>query len=392
MMRSKFLVIAVLSAMTGILIPAQSASAAGPTFPLSTKGNQIVDATGKRVILQGVNWFGMENEAGTLIGLNARDYKTMLRQIKQTGFNTIRIPFSMQTITKGPEVSGVADYIGSNKELKGKTPMEVLDAVVTESEKLGLMIILDNHSQADQGYRNDLWYGQAGYTEDMWVSMWGDLALRYQNSPNVIGFDLKNEPHGKATWGDNAETDWRRAAERAGHEIQSVNSNPLIIVEGIENQVVGGQLLAGHWWGGNLEGVRKNPVRLPVANKIVYSTHEYGPEVAPQPWLVGKNLEKNLLDRWNKGFGYIHDQNIAPILIGEFGAIDYSTKTISGRWMKAFTDYLGKKGMNWTYWAWNPGSGDTGGLLTPDFVTLEKSKMPTILALIKTQNKLLAKR
>ena len=145
MMRSKFLVIAVLSAMTGILIPAQSASAAGPTFPLSTKGNQIVDATGKRVILQGVNWFGMENEAGTLIGLNARDYKTMLRQIKQTGFNTIRIPFSMQTITKGPEVSGVADYIGSNKELKGKTPMEVLDAVVTESEKLGLMIILDNN-------------------------------------------------------------------------------------------------------------------------------------------------------------------------------------------------------------------------------------------------------
>ena len=129
----------------------------------------------------------------------------------------------------------------------------------------------------------------------------------------------------------------------------------------------------------------------PVANKIVYSTHEYGPEVSPQPWLVSKNLEKNLLDRWNKGFGYIYDQNIAPILIGEFGAIDYSTKTISGRWMKAFTDYLGKKGMSWTYWAWNPGSGDTGGLLTPDLVTLEKSKMPTILKLIKTQAKFLKK-
>jgi endoglucanase len=391
-MRNKLGSILLLAAIFGTSIAPSPASAAGPKYPLSTKGNQIVDSAGKRILLQGVNWYGMENEAGTLIGLNARDYKVMLKQIKQTGFNTIRIPFSMQTINKGPEVSGVADYIGANKDLKGKSPMEVLDAVIAESEKLGLMIVLDNHSQADQGYRNDLWYGQAGFTEDMWVSMWRDLAIRYQNSPNVIGFDLKNEPHGKATWGDGTETDWRRAAERAGSEIQSVNSNPLIIVEGIENQVVGGQLLTGHWWGGNLEGVRKNPVRLPVENKIVYSTHEYGPEVAPQPWLVSKNLEKNLLDRWNKGFGYIHDQNIAPILIGEFGAIDYSTKTMSGRWMKAFTDYLGKKGMNWTYWAWNPGSGDTGGLLTPDFVTLEKSKMPTILNLIKTQNKLLAKK
>jgi endoglucanase len=387
--RTKITLVAISSFLFASLTPTFSSAAVSPQYPLSTKGNHIVDSSGNRIIWQGVNWYGMENEAATLIGLNARDYKVMLKQIRTTGFNVIRIPFSMQTITKGPERSGVADYIGSNKELKGKSPIEVLDAVIDEAEKLGLMIILDNHSQADQGYRNDLWYGQAGYTEDMWVSMWKDLALRYKDSPNVVGFDLKNEPHGKATWGDGSETDWRRAAERAGSEIQSVNPNPIIIVEGIENQVEGGQLLSGHWWGGNLEGVRKNPVRLPVANKIVYSLHEYGPEVSPQPWLVSKNLEKNLLDRWNKGFGFIHDQNIAPILVGEFGAINYSTKTVSGRWMKAFTDYLGKKGMNWTYWAWNPGSGDTGGLLTPDFVTLEKSKMPTILKLIKTQGKFL---
>jgi endoglucanase len=371
-------------------IPA--AQAFSPKFPLSTSGNKIVDSSGAQVILQGVNWYGMENEPGTVIGLNARDYKLMLKQIKQTGFNVIRIPFSMQTLTKGKEVSSVADYIGSNRELKDKSPIEVLDALILEANVQGLMIILDNHSQADQGYRYDLWYGQAGYTEDDWVEMWKSLAIRYKNSPNVVGFDLKNEPHGKATWGDGSATDFRRAAERAGTAIQEVNPNPLIIVEGIENQVAGGQKLSGHWWGGNLEGVRNNPVRLPVANKVVYSPHEYGPEVSPQPWLTSKNLEKNLLDRWSKGFGYIHDQKIAPILVGEFGAKDFSTKTISGRWMKAFTDYMGKKGMSWTYWAWNPGSGDTGGLLTPDLVTLEKKKMPTILNLIKVQKKLVAQR
>ena len=381
---------AILSSTFLYAIPA--AQAFSPKFPLSTSGNKIVDSSGAQVILQGVNWYGMENEPGTVIGLNARDYILMLKQIKQTGFNVIRIPFSMQTLTKGKEVSSVADYIGSNRELKDKSPIEVLDALILEANVQGLMIILDNHSQADQGYRNDLWYGQAGYTEDDWVEMWKSLAIRYKDSPNVVGFDLKNEPHGKATWGDGSATDFRRAAERAGTAIQEVNPNPLIIVEGIENQVAGGQKLSGHWWGGNLEGVRNNPVRLPVANKVVYSPHEYGPEVSPQPWLISKNLEKNLLDRWSKGFGYIHDQKIAPILIGEFGAKDFSTKTISGRWMKAFTDYLGKKGMSWTYWAWNPGSGDTGGLLTPDLVTLEKKKMPTILNLIKVQKKLVAQR
>lgn len=373
-----FIVLAAILAST-FLYAIPTAQAFAPKFPLSTSGNKIIDSSGAQVILQGVNWYGMENEPGTVIGLNARDYKLMLKQIKQTGFNVIRIPFSMQTLTKGKEVSSVADYIGSNRELKDKSPIEVLDALILEANVQGLMIILDNHSQADQGYRNDLWYGQAGFTEDNWVEMWKSLAIRYKDSPNVVGFDLKNEPHGKATWGDGSATDFRRAAERAGTAIQEVNPNPLIIVEGIENQVAGGQKLNGHWWGGNLEGVRNNPVRLPVTNKVVYSPHEYGPEVSPQPWLTSKNLEKNLLDRWSKGFGYIHDQKIAPILIGEFGAIDFSPKTLSGRWIKTFTDYLGKKGMSWTYWAWNPGSGDTGGLLTPDMVTLEKRKCQQFL-------------
>jgi len=212
---------AMLATMLFQIIP--SAQALSPKFPLSTSGNKIIDSSGAQVILQGVNWYGMENEPGTVIGLNARDYKLMLKQIKQTGFNVIRIPFSMQTLKKGKEVSSVADYIGSNKLLKDKSPIEVLDALIVEANVQGIMIILDNHSQADQGYRNDLWYGQAGYTEDDWVEMWKSLAIRYKDSPNVVGFDLKNEPHGKATWGDGSATDFRRAAERAGSAIQEID-------------------------------------------------------------------------------------------------------------------------------------------------------------------------
>ena len=43
-----------------------------------------------------------------------------------------------------------------------------------------LMVILDNHSQADDGFMFDLWYGQSGFTEDDWVNTWTALAQRYR--------------------------------------------------------------------------------------------------------------------------------------------------------------------------------------------------------------------
>ncbi|HEY9705743.1 MAG TPA: glycoside hydrolase, partial [Allocoleopsis sp.] len=63
--------------------------------PLSTQGNQIIDATGKAVLLRGVNWFGMEVDVHVPHGLWVRDYKDMLAQIKKLGYNIIRLPYSV---------------------------------------------------------------------------------------------------------------------------------------------------------------------------------------------------------------------------------------------------------------------------------------------------------
>ena len=52
------------------------------TLPLSTRGAQIVDATGTPVVLQGVNWFGLETANHAPHGLWTRDYRDMLAQIK----------------------------------------------------------------------------------------------------------------------------------------------------------------------------------------------------------------------------------------------------------------------------------------------------------------------
>ena len=355
---------------------------AGVRTPLSTSGNTIVDAAGAPVVLQGVNWFGFETGNHAPHGLWVRDYRAMLAQIRQQGFNTIRLPFSLQMVAAST-TSGIDYGSGRNAALQGRTPLEVMDEIIAEAGRNDLMVILDNHSTTDDSFTHPLWYGLGGYSEDDWVATWRLLATRYAAAANVVAADLKNEPHGEATWGTGAANDWRRAAERAGAAVQAIAPHWLIVVEGIEGPVAGGQQLDRHWWGGNLEGVRANPVRLPVANRLVYSPHEYGPEVYAQPWFSQPDLAATLADRWQKGFGYIHEAGTAPILVGEFGAKQVDPATVEGQWITQFADYLGARGISWTFWAWNPNSGDTGGVLKDDWTTIQAEKMTLLTALMR---------
>ncbi len=294
------------------------------------------------MILQGVNWFGFETANHAPHGLWTRDYKDMLAQIASLGFNTVRLPFSLEAL-RSTDTSGIDYGGGRNAALAGKTPQQVMDIIIDEAAARGLMVILDNHSQADDGFMFDLWYGQAGFTEADWLNTWQTLATRYANRPNVIGADLKNEPHGSATWGTGGPTDWRRAAELAGNAVLAKAPHWLVFVEGIEGPVAGGQQLDRHWWGGNLEGVRNHPVRLSIPHRVVYSPHEYGPGVYAQPWFSSPDMAAILADRWSKGFGYISEGGIAPIFVGEFGAKNVDLDTVEGRWIRQFADYHGPK-------------------------------------------------
>ncbi len=347
-------------------------------LPLSTRGAKIVDAKGNTVLLRGVNWFGMETETHAPHGLWKRDYKDMLLQIKNLGYNLIRLPYSVEAL-RSPKVSGIDFSIGSNRELGNKTPIEIMDAMVEEAQRQGLLILLDSHRLNDKRIP-ELWYGD-GYSEADWINTWLQLAQRYKNKANVIGADLKNEPHGKASWGTNdLATDWRLASERAGNAIGNINPDWLIVVEGVENNVPG-QKLANHWQGGNLEGVLSYPVRLSQRDKLVYSPHEYGPGVYDQPYFSDKKFPQNLLHRWQIGFHYISSQNRAPIFVGEFGGRLTHSKT-EAIWLQKFVKYIKEKNLSFAVWSWNPNSEDTGGILLDDWKNVDLPKQQLISQLL----------
>ena len=346
---------------------------------LSTSGNQIVDSAGHSVQIAGVNWFGFENSDLAPHGLWTRNYQSMMDQMVDLGFNTIRLPFSNDTIhaTGTPNIN-----LFQNPDLQGLSAMQVMDKIVAYAGQIGLKIILDHHRN-DSGAGtspNGRWY-DSQHSEAQWIADWQMLAARYANDPTVIGADLHNEPHA-GTWGGGGPNDWAAAAERAGNAIGTVNPNMLIFVEGVASYQ--GE---NYWWGGNLMGVRDRPIDLAVDNKLVYSAHDYPNSVWPQPWFQGNNFAAGLPAKFDQMWGYIYKEGIAPVYIGEFGTNLADPK--DAPWLEAITSYIsgdldnngthdlpaGKQGVSWTFWSWNPNSGDTGGILGNDWNSVNQAKM-----------------
>jgi endoglucanase len=337
-----------------------------------TSGSQILDSNNQPVRIAGVNWFGFETPNYVAHGLWSRDYKDMLNQIASLGYNTIRLPFSDQLFDSGSTPNSISFYGQNgpiNTDLQGLTTgLQIMDKIINYGGSIGLKFILDHH-RPDSGSQSALWY-TSQYPQSRWLSDWEMLANHYAGNTAVIGADLDNEPHTPACWGcGDPSIDWRLAAETAGNAILSINPHWLIFVEGID--CFNGDC---DWWGGNLEGVAQYPVQLNVPNQLVYSAHDYPLDVATQPWFSDPTYPNNLPGIWNKFWGYIAQQHIAPVWLGEFGTkLD---DTSDQQWFTAITNYLGKgaSGINWTFWSWNPDSGDTGGILEDDWLTVNTAK------------------
>lgn len=334
---------------------------------LHTSGSQILDASNNIVGLSGLNWFGFETTTFAPHGLWARNWGDMLDQIKGLGYNVIRLPFSNAMLQPGVMPTGI-DYT-KNPDLQGLSALEVMDKIIAGASARGLKIILDNHRSTPGGgpEANGLWY-TSDFPESRWISDWQMLVDRYKNEPSVIAVDLRNEPHDSACWGCGDPTlDWRLAAEKAANAVLAVNPNLLIIVEGVS--AYNGQ---STWWGGNLMGAKDYPVRLNVPGRLVYSPHEYPESVAPQPWFNDPNYPNNLPAVWDSYWGYLVKDQTAPILVGEFGTKYQTIK--DQQWMDSFKNYIQQNRLNWTFWSLNPDSGDTGGLLQDDWISVDQAK------------------
>ena len=140
----------------------------------------------------------------------------------------------------------------------------------------------------------------------------------------------------------------------------------------------------GAWWGGNFRGARKFPVDLgKYQSQLVYSPHDYGPEVYNQAWFYldddTKTFSRQTLldDYWYESWAYLIEEHISPLLMGEWGGWvddEHDTTGENRHWLQELRDYMIDKHIHHTFWCFNENSSDTGGLVYDNFEKWDEVK------------------
>ena len=360
---------------------------------LHTDGNKILDKDGKQVWLTGVNWFGYNTGTNTFDGLWNSQLAPTIKSIADHGFNLIRVPMSAELLLQWKAKDyPKANYNNAyNPALNEMNSLQIFDYFLKLAEENGMKVMPDIHSAETNasGHNVNLWYTDKISVDKYYEALeW--MADRYKGNDTIIAFDLKNEPHGKpdegknaAIWNDSKDANnWKYVAETAAAKVLAKNPNVLIMIEGTEiypKNSKGDYSSKDkddyyfNWWGGNLRAVKDFPIDLgKYQNKLVYSPHDYGPTVYEQPWFEGSyDFDSLMKDCWQDNWFYIHKENKAPLLIGEWGGF---MKDPNLKWMTYMRKLIKDNHLNHTFWCFNANSGDTGGLVLDDFRTWDTEK------------------
>lgn len=353
-------------------------STALPALPLKTKGSIIVDAAGDRFRMVGVNWAGT-HIIGVPPGLDRTPLPYLTRMIRTLGFNMVRLPLSVEVILGNKVVDDVR--VAANPWLKGRSVLDVVDHVVQELGRAGVLVWLDIHmldanwccSRADC---NGLWYNPR-WSQENWTSALRELARRSVSAPAVIGIGLLNEPRGpchnkeyggekcdiqffnpgfwkpmitgctELRWADGPEhLQWKKAAEAGGRAVLAENPRLLVSVSGISFST-------------DLRDFGAHPVDLPEGH-VVYEFHHY-------PWSHGPLVRTawQFRRRMSNDFDYLLEQDIAPVWVSEtgFGRNVYkgsdSMPAKTRRWLEWWSEYTrhgnpltarGRGGLDMAWW------------------------------------------
>ena len=308
---------------------------------VTIKGENLMDANGKKLYIVGTNLGNWLNPEGYMFDFKKTNCEWMINDmvcelagsdfahefwqafkdnyiteadiayIKQTGANTIRLPFNYKLFTR-------EDYMGKNDETEG---FKQMDQVIDWCRKYDLHLILDMHDcpggqtgdNIDNGHGYP-WLFESEASQQLFCQIWQKIASRYKDEPVILGYELMNEPIATMF------SDSLRAAlnakleplyKRATKAIREVDLNHII-------------LLGGAQWNGNFEPFSD----WKFDNKIMYTCHRYGGEPT-------KAAIQSIID--------FRDKTKLPMYMGEIG---HNTD----QWQADFCATMKKANIGYTFW------------------------------------------
>lgn len=341
-------------------------------------------ANGKEFKMKGVNWFGQESKLRVPFGLWERPLGDLLDFVADNGFNTLRFFLSLQNVDENLPTPRNFD-VEDSPELVGTDHLGMVAAIAEQAARRGILLVLTNH-QIRNGYPDD-WPGEwdgtwfdSQYTKEKVLQIWTTLASRFCTDEhwNIIGVDIMNEPF------DLGWDEWADAAAWIGNHVLRQCKRWLVFVEGTGNEP---PAEPGMEWGENMLGVRHKRVRLSNDSKLVYSPHVYGPglfqanNLGEPEYMSADDFPYSCRDVWERHFGYVPDFTRRPMVIGEMGG---HFRGRDRQWQQEFIRYAIEKGFGLLYFALNPNTHDTGGILLDDWTTPDAEKLKMLSAVPAT--------
>lgn len=302
-------------------------------------GPNLVKPNGERLFIQGTNLGNWLNPEGYMFGLQKTNSAWMIDLmikemigpdatadfwqafrtnyitkadidfIAQQGANTIRLPFNYKLFTD-------EDYMGQTGQ---KRPFIIFDRVVEWCKANGLYLILDMHDcpgsqtgdNIDDGYGYP-WLFESERSQQLFCSIWRQIARHYKNEPTILGYELMNEPI--AHYFENKDSLYtllQPLYKRAVKAIRAVDPNHVILLGG------------AHW---NSFFYMFDDWTFD--NNIMYTCHRYGGPAT-------KDAIQSYID--------FRDQTQLPMYMGEFG---HNTM----EWQSQFVEVLKQNNIGYTFW------------------------------------------
>lgn len=174
------------------------------SFPLSTDGARIVDSFKRRVKICAYNLKGCDTLKHCAALLENKLLENIGKEIREIGFNTVVIPFSLDFYFENKKVE--SGWLGSNDWIKGKRALEVLDITINSLTRAGLLVILRNtnpripHSVESTISSGSLWWNDK-YPESKWIDCLNNMVTRYSHNPRVVAIELFHDVIG-GTYGN----------------------------------------------------------------------------------------------------------------------------------------------------------------------------------------------
>ena len=324
----------------------------GGVIELFSRDYRLEFSNGEEFKLKGVNWFVFETSLYVVHGLWAQTIDYFLDFLVTNKFNAVRLPLLVDVVLGDPKPPSY-DFLSCFFD-GDISSLEALDYLIARLGELGILVLFDQH-RLNSGSIS-LCYADATHPEATIEAFWDVLIECYSTSWNVMGVDLKNEPH-ECEW-----QDWVNFAKRMGKKILQQVPRWLVFVEDIGANVQDEDRNCvtcndGTFWGENLMGVCGYPVMFDSQEKLVYSPHVYGPSIYQQTYFSESGFPANMPDIWECHFGFLHrgvnsvnvDKN--AVVVGEWGG-EYtdSNKAKDRTWQDAYVAWHMSKGIPGTFY------------------------------------------